>query len=31
MQSITSEEVKDGVTYLSIMENNQIVLQDALN
>ncbi len=31
MQSITSEEVKDGVTYLSIMENNLIVLQDALN
>ena len=31
MQSITSEEVKAGVTYLSIMENNLIVLQDALN
>ncbi len=30
MQSVTSQDVKDGVTYLSIMENNLDVLKEAL-
>lgn len=30
MQSITSEDVKNGVTYLSVMEQNLHVLQEAL-
>lgn len=30
MQSVTSGEVKDGATYLSIMESNLNVLKDAL-
>ncbi len=31
MQSITAQDVKAGVTYLSIMENNLNVLREALN
>ena len=31
MQSITSEEIADGVTYLSVMEDNLGVLKGALN
>lgn len=31
MQSITSEEIKNGVTYLSVMEDNLKVLQEVLN
>ena len=31
MQSITSDEIKDGVTYLSVMEDNLKVLKEALN
>lgn len=31
MQSITSDEIKDGVTYLSVMEENKEVLKEALN
>lgn len=31
MQSITSDEIKDGATYLSVMENNLNVLKEALN
>lgn len=31
LQSITSQEVKEGVTYLSVMENNLKVLKEALN
>ena len=31
MQGVTAQEVKDGAAYLSLMENNLIVLQDALN
>ena len=31
MQSITSDEIKDGVTYLSVMEDNLDVLKEALN
>ena len=31
MQGMTAQEVKDGAAYLSLMENNLIVLQDALN
>ena len=31
MQSITSEEIADGVTYLSVMEDNLGVLKEALN
>lgn len=31
IQSTTSEDVQNGVTYLSIMENNLTVLEDALN
>ncbi len=31
MQSTTAEDVKNGVTYLSTMENNLSVLRDALN
>ena len=31
MQSITSDEIKDGVTYLSVMEDNLNVLKEALN
>ena len=31
MQSITAQDVKAGVTYLSIMENNLEVLKEALN
>lgn len=30
MQSITSDEIKDGVTYLSVMEDNLKVLEEAL-
>ena len=30
MQSITSEEIADGTTYLSIMEDNLKVLKAAL-
>jgi zinc transport system substrate-binding protein len=30
MQSVTANEVKDGTTYLSIMEDNLTVLKDAL-
>lgn len=30
MQSVTSKDVENGVTYLSIMENNLSVLKDAL-
>ena len=30
MQSITSDEIKDGVTYLSVMEDNLKVLKEAL-
>ena len=31
MQSITSEEIADGATYLSVMEDNLGVLKEALN
>ena len=31
MQSITSDEIADGVTYLSVMEDNLSVLKEALN
>ena len=31
MQSITSEEITDGATYLSVMEDNLGVLKEALN
>lgn len=31
MQSITSDEIADGVTYLSVMEDNLNVLKEALN
>ena len=31
MQSITSDEITDGVTYLSVMEDNLDVLKEALN
>ena len=31
MQSITSDEIADGVTYLSVMEDNLKVLKEALN
>lgn len=31
MQSITSEEIADGMTYLSVMEDNLDVLKEALN
>lgn len=31
MQSITSDEIKDGTTYLSVMEDNLNVLKEALN
>lgn len=31
MQSITSEEIADGATYLSVMEDNLRVLKEALN
>lgn len=31
MQSVTAQEVKMGVTYLSVMENNLEVLKEALN
>ena len=31
MQSITSEEIADGTTYLSVMEDNLGVLKEALN
>ena len=31
MQSITAQDVKEGATYLSIMENNLTVLKEALN
>ena len=31
MQSVTSEEIKNGVTYLSVMEDNLKVLQEVLN
>lgn len=31
MQSITSDEIADGVTYLSVMEDNLDVLKEALN
>lgn len=31
MQSITSEEIADGATYLSVMEDNMGVLKEALN
>ena len=31
MQGMTAQEVKDGAAYLSLMENNLIVLRDALN
>lgn len=31
MQSITSDEIADGVTYLSVMEDNLGVLKEALN
>ena len=31
MQSITSDEIKDGVTYLSVMGDNLNVLKEALN
>ena len=31
MQSITSEEIKNGMTYLSVMEDNLKVLQEVLN
>ena len=31
MQSITSDEIKNGVTYLSVMEDNLGVLKEALN
>ena len=31
MQSVTAQDVKAGVTYLSIMENNLEVLKEALN
>jgi zinc transport system substrate-binding protein len=30
MQSVTANEVKNGMTYLSIMENNLNVLKEAL-
>ena len=30
MQSMTSEDVKNGVTYLSVMETNLNVLREAL-
>lgn len=30
MQSITSDEIKNGVTYLSVMEDNLKVLKEAL-
>lgn len=30
LQSVTSKDVKDGVTYLSVMENNLTVLREAL-
>ena len=31
MQSITSEEIADGATYLSVMEDNLGILKKALN
>ncbi len=31
MQSVTAKDVKNGTTYLAIMENNLSVLKDALN
>ena len=31
MQSVTAQDVKDGVTYLAVMENNLSILKDALN
>ena len=31
MQSITSDEIADGVTYLSVIEDNLDVLKEALN
>ena len=31
MQSITSEEIADGATYLSVMEDNLNILKEALN
>ena len=31
MQATTSDDVKAGVTYLSVMEQNLSVLKDALN
>lgn len=31
MQGCTAEDVKDGTTYLSVMESNLAILQDALN
>ena len=31
MQGVTAQEVKEGVTYLSVMENNLIILKEALN
>ena len=30
MQSTTSQDIKDGTTYLSVMENNRSVLKEAL-
>ena len=30
MQSITSDEIKNGVTYFSVMEDNLKVLKEAL-
>ena len=30
MQSITSDEIKNGVTYRSVMEDNLKVLKEAL-
>ena len=30
MQSITAEEIKDGTTYLSVMEDNLKVLKEAM-
>ncbi len=31
MQSTTAEDVKAGASYLTIMENNLVVLNEALN
>ena len=31
LQSVTSKDVQDGTTYLSVMENNLRILKEALN